>query len=221
MEQFEEELIVYTKDRKVIGRVKKANYSRLKGKKLCIDGKEVEPWVDCVTCFIIDKKTNDVAVQLRGLDEIDPGELDLCSGHVRAGEVPRLTMARELQEEMKMEGYTKEALSENLKFCGKVNMDFTQGENKKGKSLRCFASCYALMVEDKECVKANEAAVMRVGWMNFEKIKNQMRNSGFRFPYTEENSENYERIFDNVSKVIEGKENQIEATTLQDVERSF
>ena len=135
LEEEEEKLIIYTEDKRKLGIMKKNNYRKLTGKLLAKNGEEVEPWVECVTCFVIDKKSKKVALQLRGLNEIDPGELDLCSGHVRAGELTRMAMVRELKEEMSLEELSKKQIADELVLCGRVKMDFTKGKRHDGKIL--------------------------------------------------------------------------------------
>ncbi len=206
-QNIEEKLVIYTEDKKKLGIMKKNNYKKLTGKLVARDGKEIEPWVECVTCFIIDKKSKKVAIQLRGLNEIDPGELDLCSGHVRAGEVPRVAMVRELKEEMSFTGKTEEQLGEELIYCGKVKMDFAK--KQKRNNLRCFATVYAILVEDKNIVKPSDPAVLKVAWTDFERLKEDIRNSNYRFPFTDETAQDYDRIFSNVEKVLQGKKQEI------------
>lgn len=199
----DEQVVVYTEDGKPITTISKKDYGRFTGSK-----KELEkmiPWVECVTCFVIDKNDSQVAVELRGINEIDPGEMDLCSGHVRAGEAPKATIARELKEEMALTGFTSEQLENMVVDCGRVKMDFTKGKNSKGKNLRCFATVYALVLDGKSSVKPNESAVIKIGWKGLEKVKDMIRKSGFRFPYTPENAEKYEEIFSRVSEVLKEK----------------
>ena len=210
----EEKLIIYTEDKRKLGIMKKNNYKKLTGKLVFKSGEEVEPWVECVTCFVIDKKSKKVAVQLRGLNEIDPGELDLCSGHVRAGELTRMAMVRELKEEMSLESMSQKQIADELIFCGKVKMDFTKGKKNKGKNLRCFATAYALEVDDKDIVKPNDEAVLKIAWTDFEKMKNDIRNSNYRFPFTNETAKDYEMIFSNVDKVLQGRKHEINSLEL-------
>lgn len=198
-----EELIIYTEDKKALGTLSKGTYDKIK--EITIGGNKIVPWVECVTCFIIDKKTKEVAIQLRGMDEIDPGEFDLCSGHVSAGEINKIAMIREIKEEMLMEGYDNDRLARDFVFCGKVKMDFSKAKSRKGKKIRCFTTAYAIVIDDKDVVSPNQKAVLKVGWMNFDRLKDEIRNSNFRFPYTVENCNQYERVFENVEKVIRRK----------------
>lgn len=196
-----ERVLVYTEEGELIGTVDKKNYERLPNK-IKFKGKDVEPWLKCVTCFLIDKNDKKVAVESRGLDEIDPGELDLCSGHISEGESPIQTMVREAQEEMTMKGYTPIEIEKNLIFCGNVKMDFTKGKINKGKNLRCDASVYAILLDGKDCIETNTSAVARIAWMDFEKVKQKIRNAEFRFPYTEQTAESYEQAFGRIDRVL-------------------
>ena len=205
----EEELVIYTEDKRKLGIMKKNNYKRLTGKLVDGNGKEIEPWVECVTCFVIDKKSKEVAVELRGLSEIDPGELDLCSGHVRAGEIPKIAMIRELKEEMGLENMSNESIANELILCGKVKMDFTKAKKNSSKNLRCFATAYAIQIDDRNIVKPNDPAVLKIAWSDFERMKDDIRNSRYRFPFTAETAKDYENIFDNVDRVLQGRKNEI------------
>lgn len=198
-----EKIIVYTRDKEPICAISRKYYEKID--KLRFKGKFFEPWVECVTCFIINPKDNTVAIQLRSSDETDANEYNLCSGYVRKEEINIISMMRELQEEMAMDGYANSELADKLLFCGKVKMDFSKIPNNKSKNLRCFASVYSILVDDIKCVRPNEASVSKVRWMEYETLKNAIRTSMFRFPYTKENEEQYEKVFKNIDKIIYDK----------------
>ncbi len=197
-----EQIIIYTEEKEPIGIISKDLYPRINT--LSFKGREVHPWIECVTCFIVDPKDGKIAVELRGKDEIDAGMLDIVSGHVRYGEISRTTMAREMQEEVGMNGYTRPKILDKLIFLGKVKADFAKYSDNKI-NLRCFSTAYAFLIDDKEKIMANESAVAKLAWVDKEAVKNAIRTSMFRFPYTEENRDTFEKIFENLDKAIIGK----------------
>lgn len=203
--QIQETLRVYTEDKQLIGKMLKEEYHNIE--KVKYKGKEVEPWVECVTCFIICKNDKTIAIQKRAETELDPGELDIVSGHVRDGEINRTAMMREMKEEMGMKDFSRMDLARDLIYCGSVKMDFSKSnKHNKNKNLRCFATVYAFVVDDKSRVFVNEDAVAQMAWANYYDVKKAIRASMFRFPYTDENSEVYEKIFKNIDQIVEGKE---------------
>lgn len=52
-----------------------------------------------VTCFVINEK-GEILIERRVNKGIDPGKLDLCSGHVEYNETPTQAIIRELREEL-------------------------------------------------------------------------------------------------------------------------
>lgn len=202
--QKQETLKIYTEDKAYIGHIKREDYHKVR--KVDVNGKSVSPWVECVTCFVLDRKDKSVAIQKRAKTEINPGELDLVSGFVKEGEISRTAMIGELQEEMKMSGFSRMDLARELIYCGNVKLDFSKNNNPNNRNnLKCFTSIYAIEVESKKQVCANENSVDKIGWADYEEVKKAIRASIFRFPYTQENSETFEKIFKNVDKVMEGK----------------
>lgn len=196
-----EKIVIYTEEKEPIGIIGKGLYGKMNT--LSFKGREVHPWIECVTCFIIDPLDEKIAVELRGKDEIDAGMLDTVSGHVRYGEISRTTMAREMCEEVGMLGYTNSEIIEKLNFIGRVKVDFSKEDKKM--NMRCFAKVYAFLIDSKESLKANESAVAKLAWVDKEDVKSAIRASMFRFPYTEENKDIYEKIFENLDKAIIGK----------------
>ncbi len=196
-----EKIILYTEEKEPIGIISKGLYGRINT--LSYNGRKVHPWIECVTCFIVDPSDGKIAVELRGKDEIDAGMLDTVSGHVRYGEISKTTMAREMHEEVGMFGYTNSEIVDKLNFLGRVKVDFSKKHEKM--NLRCFATVYAFLVDSKESIMANESAVANLAWVDKEDVKNAIRASMFRFPYTEENKDIYERIFENLDKAIIGE----------------
>lgn len=198
-----EEILMFTEYRDPIGVMSISDYNKLNTVEF--KGMRVHPWIDCVTCFIIDPKDKKVAVQLRGQTEIDPGEFDLCSGHVRNNELKNMAMSREMIEEDTMEGCSKIDILKKLICVGKIKMDFSTLSDNRKNNLRTFVSVYAYKVKDKSIVKPNELSVQKISWVDLEDLKNAIRTSMFRFPYTEDTKEVYEKIFQNIDRMLENK----------------
>ena len=97
---------IYTEDGQKIGTVSKKEYYS--------GNIEDVPWIKCCTCFVIDENGKKVLFEKRGKRFLDPGKLDLCSGHVQSGEVPTQSMIRELEEELSI----KENDSRNVHYLG-------------------------------------------------------------------------------------------------------
>ena len=101
-----EKIAIYTKDKEKLLDISKIAYERhaskgfmCKKKDSRYNGKFIKPWIECVTCFVINKSNNKVLVEKRATGEINPEELDLVSGHVKSWELNRIAMIRELKEE--------------------------------------------------------------------------------------------------------------------------
>ena len=87
----DEKLDIFTKDGRKIGVISKKDY---------YSQTEENYWIKCCSCFVVDKTSNKILFEKRGNTFIDSGKLDLCSGHVKSGELPRVSIARELNEEL-------------------------------------------------------------------------------------------------------------------------
>ena len=99
---------IYTKEGIKIGTISKKEYYSLNGD---------IPWIKCCTCFVVDQESNKILFEKRGKRCLDPGKLDLCSGHVRSGEVPIQGMVRELGEELNI----PESVARNIQYLGKIS----------------------------------------------------------------------------------------------------
>lgn len=198
-----EQLIMYTEEMEPIGLINRQFYKKINT--VHFNNREVRPWLEGITCFVIDTSDGKIAVERRGKNETNPGMLDAISGHVRPGEITRVTAAREMREEATMQGYNKIEIAENLVFLGKLKADFEKAEKTKDSNMRYFLTFYAFLVDNKEGIKSNEEAVENLKWIDKEDVKNAIRTSMFRFPYTDETKEDFEKIFENLDKAIRGE----------------
>ena len=206
-----EKIAIYTKDKEKLRDISKIDYERHASKGFICEkedsrynGKFIKPWIECVTCFVINKSNNKVLVEKRATGEINPEELDLVSGHVKSWELNRIAMIRELKEEISMNGYDSVQIADKLCFLGKIDMDFEKHlEDDKKANLRCFATVYGLLVDDDYGIEAKDSAVEEIYWYDYDEVKQAIRQSKFRFPYVSENKEQYENTFQNLDTLIE------------------
>lgn len=174
---------IYTEQGVKIGTISKKEYYSMQGD---------VPWINCCTCFVIDEETNKILFEKRGKRFLDPGKLDLCSGHVRTGEVPIQGMVRELGEELRI----PESIARNMQYLGKMKVDYTNLQDETNrKNLKCFVSCYALKVKNKDVISIDGVEAINKGWLNFEDSVGFISNSMTRLPYEEGLVDKYNVIF--------------------------
>ena len=178
---------VFTKDGIKIGTMSKKEYYSLKGDDI--------PWIKCCTCFVIDDKEKKILFEKRGKRFLDPGKLDLCSGHVQSGEPPKKACVRELGEELGVPDY----IGSNVYHLGKMAVDYTKLEDETNrKRLKCFVDVYALKMSDISEVEVDHREAIHIGWLNFEDSIGFIKNSMTRMPYEESLVPQYENVFQNL-----------------------
>lgn len=210
-----EKLIVYNENKQPIAFISKERLHDLTKIKL----KEgITPWIECVICFVVDPKDKKIAVQVRKDYEKGLGKLDTCSGIVKDGEINKTAMMRGLREEMQMNGYQNIQIANKLAFLGNLKSQFSKKENSDESNLHCFTSVYAFLVDDKKNINPNEESIKKIKWVNLEDVKNAIRTSMFRFAYTEDNKEVFEKIFENLDSIIENKKSMGHEEYLRDWE---
>jgi 8-oxo-dGTP pyrophosphatase MutT (NUDIX family) len=161
--------------------------------------KEDMPWIKCSTCFVIDNKNKKILFEIRGKTYLDPGELDLCSGHVRTEETPKQCIIRELKEELSLDVNE----NSNIQYLGNVNYDYTKSENENiRKNFKSFVSVFAFKIEDISQIIIDENETVGIEWKDFDETINCIKNKETRIPYDEEMKNQYELIFDNLKKYI-------------------
>lgn len=186
---------IYTKEGIKIGTISKKEYYSLDGD---------VPWIKCCTCFVVDQETNKILFEKRGKRFLDPGKLDLCSGHVRSGEVPIQGMVRELGEELNI----PESVARNIQYLGKMDVDYTNLEDETNrKNLKCFVSCYALKVKNQSEIAIDGREAINKGWLNYDDSIGFISNSMTRLPYENSLVEKYDAIFDKLRTFMNLKQN--------------
>lgn len=157
------------------------------------------PWIKCCTCFVIDDNENKILFEKRGKRFLDPGKLDLCSGHIQSGEVPLQGMVRELNEELNI----SENDSRNVHYLGQLKIDYTKLKEETSRMpLKCFVDVYALKINDISKIKVDNQEAVSIGWLNLEDTVGFISNNMTRIPYEEELKEDYIKIFDNLKRYI-------------------
>ena len=182
---------IYTEDGRKAGRMpKKAYYSW---------NTDNVPWIKCCTCFVIDEIQKKILFEKRGKRFLDPGKLDLCSGHVQADETPTQSMIRELKEELSI----TENDSRNIQYLGELKLDYTKLKDETSrKDLKCFVSAYALKIRDVSKIQVDNVEAVSIGWLNLEDTLGFVTNNMTRIPYEQEMKKDYIKIFDNLKKYI-------------------
>lgn len=182
---------VYTEDGRQVGKMPKKQYYSWNTKNV--------PWIKCCTCFVIDDKKKKVLFEKRGKRFLDPGKLDLCSGHVKSGEVPTQSMIRELDEELSI----SENDSRNVKYLGKLKIDYTKlSDETNQNNLKCFVSVYALRMQDISKIQIDNNEAVSIGWLNLEDTIGFISNNMTRIPYDKKLEKQYNQIFENLKQYI-------------------
>ena len=185
-------LDIFTEDGQNIGTISKKEYYSLKEN-------DNLPWIKCCSCFVIDKSTNKILFEKRGKRFLDPGKLDLCSGHIRSGEVPQLGMIRELGEELGI----KTGIASLIVPLGNVKLDYTSlSDETNRKNLKCFVSLFALKIKDANEISIDNKEVVRYGFLSLEDAIGFIQNSMTRIPYEDNLKDSFEPIFENLKKFI-------------------
>ena len=182
---------IYTENGKKIGTISKKEYYS--------ENNSEVPWIKCCTCFVIDENEKKILFEKRGKRFLDPGKLDLCSGHVQTSETPTQSMIRELNEELSIE----ENYSRNLHFLGTLKIDYTNLKDETNrKPLKCFVSAYALKMKDTSSINIDNNEAISMGWLNLDDTVKFISNNMTRIPYDESLIQEYDVIFDNLKSYI-------------------
>jgi len=182
---------IYTEDGKKIGKTTKKEYYS--------GNTQDVPWIKCCTCFVIDDKEKKILFEKRGKRFLDPGKLDLCSGHVRSEETPIQSMVRELYEELSI----SEEDSRNVYYLGELKIDYTKLKDETSrKELKCFVSAFALKLRDISKIQVDNIEAVSIGWLNLEDTLGFISNNMTRIPYEKELAKDYRKIFYNLKSYI-------------------
>ncbi len=190
---------IFKENGEKVGTISKRNYYSWTDENL--------PWIKCATCFVIDDKNKKILFEKRGKRFLDPGKLDLCSGHVRSGEIPMQCMIRELDEELSI----KQEDSQNLHYLGNVQVDYTKLKDETNrKNLKCFVSVYALKMQDIDKIKIDNIEAINMGFLDFDDAIGFIQNSMTRMPYEESLKLQYDLIFQNLKQYMFQKDKDYE-----------
>lgn len=150
-------------------------------------------WLKGVSCFVINEK-NEVLIEKRVGKGLNPGKLDLCSGHIDNNEISMQAMIRELKEELGIE------LSESINIkrvgSGSAPLNFGSEEKKKNFFIDFFClkrNCSNVTIQEEE--------VERVIWIPLEECFELIRSGKTKFP----KDYNYEKIFTEVKEICLNK----------------
>ncbi len=184
---------IFTEQKEKIGTISKREYYSL----TCSD-KDI-PWIKCASCFVIDGKNKKILLEKRGEQFLDPGKIDVLSGHVQSGELPIQCVVREGGEELKIPEY----YMANAYYLGTIRIDYTDLEDKKlRKRLKAEVSIFALMLKDDSIVEIDGREVKKLGAATFDETKGFFEMNVTRFPYTIKLKSQYDEIFQNLKEFM-------------------
>lgn len=148
-----------------------------------------------VSVFIMDEDGN-ICVEKRADTKLQPGRLDLVSGHIDNNETPMQAMIREYVEELhegdeqERENDRNEAI-ENLKKLDELDLIIKSGGDK-----RFFVQFYFMKIKEKKFTMRPQE-VKSIEWVPMEEVFKKIRQGETRFPY----DKRFERIFDQVREM--------------------
>lgn len=186
----DEKLDIFTKDGRKIGVISKKDY---------YSQTEENYWIKCCSCFVVDKTSNKILFEKRGNTLIDSGKLDLCSGHVKSGELPRVSIARELNEELGI----PQNISSTVNFLGDVFVDYADLSDPTIKrNMKCITSMYALGIIDLSQIHIDNDEVVRYAWLSIEDARSFIENGMTRLPYETSLKRSYDMVFKKLDKFL-------------------
>lgn len=186
----DENLDIFTKDGKKIGIMPKKFYYSQTG--------EVH-WIKCCSCFVVDKSENKILFEKRGNTFIDAGKLDLCSGHVKSGEVPRVAMARELNEELGIPMH----IASTSRLLGEILVDYSDlSDPTTRRNMKWITSMYALGITDLSQIHIDNDEVVRYAWLSLKDARGFIESGMTRLPYEESLKRQYDMVFHMLDKFM-------------------
>lgn len=142
-----------------------------------------------VTCFVLNQEGK-VLIEKRANKGINPGELDLCSGHVNDGETPTQAVIRELGEELGIK--LEEAIGVK-----KISKDNLKLEIEScGKTINFLGTIYCLKRSSSDVI-IQEEEIDKIAWFPLEDAFELIKNGKTRFPANYD----YEPIFQKVREI--------------------
>ena len=158
-----------------------------------------EDWLKGVSCFVINEK-NEVLIEKRSKKGLNPGKLDLCSGHRDNHETLTQAMIRELKEELGIE--FNEAI--NVKKIKEKAAPLNLGSEEKNRN---FFIDFFYLKRNNSKVSIQKKEVDYIFWVPMEKCFELIRTGKTKFP----KNYNYEEIFQSIKENCFGKnENEVD-----------
>ncbi len=195
MNQFKKEIKEKTKKKrnfyKIYGKSKNGN-KVYRGSKVSRKRNE-DDYLAAVSCFVIDENNN-VLIEKRAATELEPGELDLVSGHIEENETATQAMIREYVEELhngseeEQEKARNEA-GQNLKKLTELDLTFLD----KGKPVKYFVQFYFLKTNLHNITKQKEE-VEEIRRIPLEEVFELIRQGKTRIPYDKRFEEIFKQI---------------------------
>ena len=174
---------VYDENGKIIDEINKKDEMNL----------DSDTWLKAVTCFVLNEN-GEVLIEKRVYKGINPGQLDLCSGHVDINETQTQAMIRELGEELGI------SLEEAMNVV-KVSQDDLKFQiESSGKILNFLGTMYCLKRNSSK-VNIQKEEIEKIVWLPLEEAFELIRSGRTRFP----KNFNYEEIFQKVKNIRDGK----------------
>lgn len=139
------------------------------------------------SCFVVQKDTKEILIETRQKGIRDSGMIDLCSGHVRAGETSTQGMVRELEEEL---GLPIEETS-NIQFLGSYPVDFS----KQGKVGNYLVDFYYLITPKKASdFILQQEEVEKVEYVSLDTLIQMQKEQITRVKYEEGMDSIYQKL---------------------------
>ena len=174
---------VYDENGKIIDEVNKKDEMNLNS----------NTWLKAVTCFVLNEK-GEVLIEKRVNKGINPGQLDLCSGHVDINETQTQAMIRELKEELGI------GLEEAMNVV-KVSQDDLKFQiESSGKILNFLGTMYCLKRNSSK-VNIQKEEIEKIVWLPLDEAFELIKSGRTRFP----KDFDYEEIFQKVRNVRDGR----------------
>ena len=174
---------VYDENGKIIDEINKKDEMNL----------DSDTWLKAVTCFVLNEN-GEVLIEKRVYKGINPGQLDLCSGHVDINETQTQAMIRELGEELGI------SLEEAMNVV-KVSQDDLKFQiESSGKILNFLGTMYCLKRNSSK-VNIQKEEIEKIVWLPLEETFELIKSGRTRFP----KNFDYEKIFQRVRNIRDGR----------------
>lgn len=174
---------VYDENGKIIDEINKKDEMNL----------DSDIWLKAVTCFVLNEK-GEALIEKRVNKGINPGQLDLCSGHVEVNETQTQAMIRELEEELGI------GLEEAMNVVMVSQEEFKLQIESSGKLLNFLTTMYCLKRNSSK-VNIQKEEIEKIVWLPLEEVLELIRSGRTRFP----KNFDYEEIFQKVKNIRDGR----------------